>query len=286
VLSLLVALGDRLWHSSCGLRCGFRLDDTVPTFANPIDQLLLALSRYFPLDYMAFSFICLYIFAASVYGVIRIGIRFCGITLFEIRPRRTWSSSLLIVVVVLMCILLALMCFMLVLAPQYMTFGSQMYHVDEAQLHASATAVAANAANTGEAIPCTLTALAALRNQTSSASSSPSSSSSSWSDPLGSSTSTSASSSSARATSCEMTHISLFLHRLTDSVPLIAVLFYLAYCTFLAVTVLGSLYESCRDKSSSLWQSPTDDPDDEDDGDVQEQELDSLVDGGREDGSV
>ncbi len=130
-VSLLISLVDRLLHSTCGLKCGYALsDDRVANYVNPIDQLLLALSRYFPVDYLVFAFLCLYFFAVSLYGLVRLGVRLCVcgcVQLFEVRARRTWSSALLIVSFLMMCVLLALCVWLLTLAPQYMTFGTQHY---------------------------------------------------------------------------------------------------------------------------------------------------------------
>ncbi len=73
-VSLLTTSLDRLFNSRCGLNCGYVLDDM--NYTNYLDAALLYSSQYFHFDYIVFSIINIYIFFCSVYGFIRLGVKF------------------------------------------------------------------------------------------------------------------------------------------------------------------------------------------------------------------
>lgn len=73
VMSLILGCINRLISSECGFSCGF-ITATMSLF-NPLDSLLVHISYYFPLDYFLFSTLIVYVFIASLYGIIDWGIR-------------------------------------------------------------------------------------------------------------------------------------------------------------------------------------------------------------------
>lgn len=160
--SLAGSLGDMAAHSHCGLRCGFAVEHA--RWPNPMDSLLVAASRVFPLDYAVMVAVVLYLFACTLFAVFQKGIRFL---FFEVRrcpvltPRsssasqvstirraRTRPQALLLACLVMMLSTLvssgsslfclqrlltvpdscwqALVAVLMHLAPQHATFGSQV----------------------------------------------------------------------------------------------------------------------------------------------------------------
>uniref|UniRef100_A0A6U6TFW2 Lysosomal cobalamin transporter n=1 Tax=Zooxanthella nutricula TaxID=1333877 RepID=A0A6U6TFW2_9DINO len=122
-VSLLLTLVDRLLHSDCGWRCGFTLKER--RIFNPADDVFLRLSRVFPMDFMVLGILVLYIFAASVFGIVSLGIRVLCFSVYALRARRSLPQALLVLCNVLSYILLALCMALLTIAPDYTTFGSQ-----------------------------------------------------------------------------------------------------------------------------------------------------------------
>lgn len=72
-LSLFFGAIDKLINSECGFSCGF-ITSSSSVF-NPLDALLVYLSTLFPMDYFIFGLFMLYIFIASLYGIVCWGIR-------------------------------------------------------------------------------------------------------------------------------------------------------------------------------------------------------------------
>lgn len=64
---------DRLINSECGLTCGYVIEKY--TFYNPLDQTLVWMSQYFPLDSLFFGIILIYVFVTCLFGLVRLGIR-------------------------------------------------------------------------------------------------------------------------------------------------------------------------------------------------------------------
>ena len=73
-ISLLTTSLDRLLNSKCGLNCGYMLDDM--NYTNYLDVILLFSSKYFHLDYLLFAIINIYVFICSIYGFIKLGVKF------------------------------------------------------------------------------------------------------------------------------------------------------------------------------------------------------------------
>merc|ERR1712048_700502 len=115
VTSLLLTLTDRMLHSPCGWSCGVTLNER--TIFNPTDDIFLRLARYFPLDFVLLGVIVLYIFAASVFGIISLGIRVVCFSLYQLRGRKSLPQALLVLCNVVSHILLALCMALLTIAP-------------------------------------------------------------------------------------------------------------------------------------------------------------------------
>jgi LMBR1 domain-containing protein 1 len=115
---------DRVLNSECGLACGFMASST--SVFNPVDWILVRFAPMFPLDFMAFSVIVIYIYLASIYAVVSVGIKLACYTIFRFKKKRTMPQALLIASIILMLVFLGLSLELLTLAPHYTTFGAQI----------------------------------------------------------------------------------------------------------------------------------------------------------------
>jgi LMBR1 domain-containing protein 1 len=91
---------------------------------NPIDFLLVKSSSFFPMDYFVFGFFFLYFFCVSFMILQRHRIVFIQKKLV---PRRTSSSTMTLITIVLIYLSMVGLFSLLTLAPQYTTFGDQKY---------------------------------------------------------------------------------------------------------------------------------------------------------------
>jgi LMBR1 domain-containing protein 1 len=123
--SMLITLIDKIINSSCKSKCGYL--GHVNIF-QPINWILVASSKAFPVDFVLFVLVSLLFFAASVTGIAAVGIRFLWITLFTIRPGRTSPNALLLAVMFLTLIVFAVnFATVSTIAPGYATWGAQTY---------------------------------------------------------------------------------------------------------------------------------------------------------------
>jgi len=129
VISLLLTLMDRMLHSPCGWSCGYTLKERV--IFNPADEIFLKLSHVFPVDFIVLSIIVLYIFCASVFGIIGLGIRILCFNMYALRTRKSMPQALLVLCNVMSHILLALCMALLTIAPNYTAFGSQTINSED-----------------------------------------------------------------------------------------------------------------------------------------------------------
>jgi LMBR1 domain-containing protein 1 len=123
--SLTVSLVDHWLNSMCGVQCGFALDE--PRLFNPFDALQVKLGAWFPLDYVFLCIVVVHLFVCALHGFSRLGIRFFGVKLFEIRAHKTRPQALLLCSALLLLTSIALTVTLLTLAPRYTTFGDQTY---------------------------------------------------------------------------------------------------------------------------------------------------------------
>merc|ERR1711865_351757 len=117
VSSLLLTLLDRMLHSPCGWYCGYTLKERL--IFNPIDEIFLRLSKFFPVDFIILATLVLYIFTASVFGIISLGIRFLCFSMYALRARKSMPQAMLVLTNILAHILLALCMALLTIAPNY-----------------------------------------------------------------------------------------------------------------------------------------------------------------------
>jgi LMBR1 domain-containing protein 1 len=78
VSSIVITNVDRLLNSECGISCGYVIEKY--TFFNPLDYILVQMSKYFPLDSVLFGLILFYVFVTCLYGIVRLGIKFLCFT--------------------------------------------------------------------------------------------------------------------------------------------------------------------------------------------------------------
>lgn len=129
VSSLLLTLSDRALHSPCGWSCGYTLKERL--IFNPIDEIFLRLSKFFPVDFIILAVLVLYIFIASIYGIVGLGIRIVCINMYSLRTRKSMPQAMLVLCNVMAHILLALCMALLTIAPNYTSFGSQTVSTED-----------------------------------------------------------------------------------------------------------------------------------------------------------
>jgi len=73
LVSLAIAVIDRIMNSPCGLTCGFIVKESKAV--NPLNTVMVELQKYFPLDYVFFGVLTLYLFLCSFNGLVAGGVR-------------------------------------------------------------------------------------------------------------------------------------------------------------------------------------------------------------------
>jgi len=111
------------------MECGYTLKERF--IFNPVDEIFLHLSFYFPIDFVILGVFVLYIFFASLFGIVGLGIRVLCLTMYQVRARKSMPQALLVLCNVTANVLLALCMAMLTIAPNYTSFGSQTVSNDE-----------------------------------------------------------------------------------------------------------------------------------------------------------
>ncbi|KAG9201533.1 hypothetical protein G6514_005540 [Epicoccum nigrum] len=124
--SMLITGVDKAKNSVCSSHCGYILGQI--NIFQPLNWILVRASKVFPIDYVLFLLLTLFLFSASVVGIATAGIRFLWLTIFKIRKGHTSPQALLMATVLLTLIVLAInYSVAMVVAPQYATFGPQTY---------------------------------------------------------------------------------------------------------------------------------------------------------------
>ena len=128
-LSLVLTNVDKALHSG-GVFTGYAL--TNSTLPNPADTVLVLAQTVFPLDYVLYTLMVLFLLSCSMSGITNIGIRCLCLSVYKVRAWRTPPRGLLLTVLLLMFIILAQNVVMLSLVPDYTMFGNQHYvkHAD------------------------------------------------------------------------------------------------------------------------------------------------------------
>ncbi|KAH0559976.1 hypothetical protein GP486_003506 [Trichoglossum hirsutum] len=123
-LSMLLTGIDKAKNSVCKHHCGYLLAH-INVF-NPVNWIFVNSARVFPLDYVIITLLVLIFFCSSVVGIATIGIRFLWVRIFQIRSGHTSPQALLMATVMLTLTVLAIdYSLVMIVAPQYATFGSQ-----------------------------------------------------------------------------------------------------------------------------------------------------------------
>ncbi|OQV16881.1 putative lysosomal cobalamin transporter [Hypsibius exemplaris] len=124
-VSLLLTNVDKAMHSY--MHYGYLLPKSNRTLPNPIDWVLVKSQVVFPLDFILFGIMAVFMVLATIMAVRNLGIRCLCIKLFRIRPHGTRPQGILFLCFILIFSVLGLNVIFYFLSPQYSTFGSQHY---------------------------------------------------------------------------------------------------------------------------------------------------------------
>ncbi|OLL24523.1 putative U3 small nucleolar RNA-associated protein 13 [Neolecta irregularis DAH-3] len=137
-VSMAITSVDKAVNSFCGKDCGFILAE-IQVF-NPVNWIFIQSSKLFPFDYVLMTLLVLYMFLASVIGIIFVGIRFLWVHLYQVRRSGTLPQGLLVCyvddsklnnqvcAVFLMLNTIAINYTLVTIAlPQYSVYGNQRY---------------------------------------------------------------------------------------------------------------------------------------------------------------
>jgi len=125
-VSMLITGIDKAKNSICKVGCGYLLGHI--NIFQPLNWIFVISSKVFPIDYIIFFLLVLFLFCASVVGIAAVGIRFLWVMIFRIRKGHTSPQALLMATVLLTLIVLAInYSVAMMVAPQYATFGPQTY---------------------------------------------------------------------------------------------------------------------------------------------------------------
>ena len=123
VVSFSISNLDRLLNSDCGAECGFAI--ARATMFNPVDEFFVAVSKWFPMDYVAMSLLVVYLVMCTFEGISCLGLRFLWMQMFTFKRRATDPAAILLGVCVIATMILTVIVEMLTILPQYATFGSK-----------------------------------------------------------------------------------------------------------------------------------------------------------------
>jgi len=125
VIACMMSTIDKQIYSPCTTACGYSLES--PTVSNPIDLALRTFSKAFPIDYIVFGCLVIYIFLCTINGLVVLGIRLFCWKLHEVKKGDTPPNAMLMGAWLLMFVVLLLNMELVTLVPQYVTFGTQVY---------------------------------------------------------------------------------------------------------------------------------------------------------------
>lgn len=140
VTSLALSSYDRFTQSRCGFQCGYILEGSRLIW-NPLDDVLIFLSEYFPADFIGLVFIAIHVFSCSLHSIMSLGIRIGCVPIYRISPHRTRPEGLLTMAFTMIHVLMVLNQMLLTLAPNYSSFGPQTFQSSDGALqHCSLSA--------------------------------------------------------------------------------------------------------------------------------------------------
>ncbi|TRY62684.1 hypothetical protein TCAL_04648 [Tigriopus californicus] len=126
-ISLVLTSVEKALYSQ-GIWQGYSLrNGSLP---NPVDTILVYAQDIFPLDYIMYSGMILFFIFCSMSGIKNIGIRMCWFTVYKIKSGQTKPQALVLMCMSLIFVLLALNVVMFSVVPDYTTYGSQYYRVN------------------------------------------------------------------------------------------------------------------------------------------------------------
>jgi LMBR1 domain-containing protein 1 len=124
--SMLISGIDKAANSICKRHCGYILGH-INVF-QPINWVFVQTAQAFPVDYVLMALLVLLFFSSSISGLAAVGIRFLWVRIFQIRKGATAPQGLLIATVLLALIILGInYAIVMLVAPQYSTFGTQTF---------------------------------------------------------------------------------------------------------------------------------------------------------------
>lgn len=112
ILSILLTTIDKLSPSVLSYVLG------RPVLFNPVDLLLSACGPLFPLDYLFFTLLVLFLWIATVSGISRAGVRLLWIELFALKRQRSAPQGVLLCSLLLVLVTIAIMFTLDTLAPR------------------------------------------------------------------------------------------------------------------------------------------------------------------------
>ena len=122
VLALTATCSDKIENST--FQDGYEVSTTM-TFWNPLDEMFVVMARYFPLDYLGLGILVLFLFYATLRGIMALGVRCLCFRIYTLRRRRTSPQTLLVVSLILIYISVAAVVSLQWIIPQYVSFGDQ-----------------------------------------------------------------------------------------------------------------------------------------------------------------
>jgi len=125
-VSMLITGIDKAKNSVCKSHCGYILGKI--NIFQPFNWLFISSSKVFPVDYVIFILLIIFLFSSSVVGIATVGIRFLWIKIFQIKKSNTSPQALLISTFFLTLIVLAINYSVSeMILPQYSIYGPQTY---------------------------------------------------------------------------------------------------------------------------------------------------------------
>lgn len=125
-VSMLITGIDKVKNSVCKQHCGYLLGK-IKIF-QPINAIMVVSAKVFPIDYIIFLLLVVFLFSSSVVGIATIGIRFLWVVIFKIRKGHTSPQAMIVGTMLLALVVLAInYSVTMLIAPQYAIFGPQRF---------------------------------------------------------------------------------------------------------------------------------------------------------------
>ncbi len=127
VMSVGLTAIDRYGQCESYMTCttGYLMKEN--SMGNPMDWVLLQLSRVFPFDYIALATVVFYFVVSAVYAMTSVGVRFLVVVMYPLRAKKSYPQALLLATANVIFVSFAISCQLAWVAPQYTSFGLQTY---------------------------------------------------------------------------------------------------------------------------------------------------------------